>query len=73
MEDETKAAKASMQDELKCMLADHNKGLAEQMTKKSCKHMVELAALKQSQMATQNLVTQKTMPTVYDYRVAAQI
>jgi hypothetical protein len=36
MEDKANAAKASMQDELKHMIADHDKGLKEQMVEQSC-------------------------------------
>jgi hypothetical protein len=68
---ETKAALALMQDELKYMLTDHDKGLKEQMAEQSRKHAAKLAALKQLKMATQNLVTQKIMPPVHDYKVAA--
>jgi hypothetical protein len=59
-------AKVSMQDELKIMLADHDKGLKEQVAEQSRKHAVKLSALKQSQMAMQNPFTQKTMPSVHD-------
>jgi hypothetical protein len=60
-------AKASMQDELKCMLANHDKGLKEPMVEQSCNHASKLAVLKQSQMATQNLFTQKNMPPMLKF------
>jgi hypothetical protein len=44
------------------MMANHDKGLKEQMAEQSRKRAAELATLKQSQMATQNLFTQKNIP-----------
>jgi hypothetical protein len=62
-----------MQDELIHMLVGHDKDVKKQMAEQSRKHAAELAALKQSQMATHNLVTHKATPQVHSYKVSAHL
>jgi hypothetical protein len=59
-----------MHSEMKGMWAAHEKGKKEQMAKQLRKHAVELDALKQSQMTTQNLFAHKDTPLVHEYKVA---
>jgi hypothetical protein len=45
------------------MPVDHDRGLKEKMAEQSRNHTAKLAALKQSQLAKQNLLTQKKHAT----------
>jgi hypothetical protein len=68
------AEKASIlaMDEMKGMLANHEKGMEERLVEQAQKYEEELNAFKKLQMATNNLFTHKSPTMVNNYKVAEQ-
>jgi hypothetical protein len=62
----------AMQETFKRMLANHDKGMKQQMAEQSIKQAAKLKALKKAQMALRSLLTHKNMslPLLQDYIIS---